>query len=94
MCCVVSEMFPKALVYQFNISRFEEQRNEEEEGTWKQCTPNSYRRQGSDIINAYLEHIKIYDKNGLLRDKWLREIAEVEDQMEPLRVDFVEDAKV
>lgn len=45
-------------------------------------------------MNAYLEHIKIYDKNGLLRDKWLREISEVEAEMQPGKIEFIEDAKV
>ena len=30
-------------------------------------------------MEDFLEHIKIYDKNSLLKNKWLRDIEEIEE---------------
>lgn len=79
MSCVLTEMFPKVLAYEFRISRFELEKEPEDTevvnlatAEIKQCRPQSYFNFGRKFMEDYLEHVKIYDKNSLLKAKWLR----------------------
>ena len=46
----------------------------------RQCRSGGYFRFGRRFMEDFLEHVKIYDKNGLLKNKWLREIEEIEEK--------------
>lgn len=82
LCCYMAENYPKALAYQFNISRFELAKVPDEtvenirleDLDIKQSSVEGFRNLGRDIMFNYLEHIKIFEKNSLLRDRWTKEI--------------------
>ncbi len=86
MCCYLTENYPKVLAYQFNISRFELAKVPDEtienirleDLEIKQSSVEGYRNLGKEILFNYLEHIKIFEKNSLLRDRWSKEIEEIE----------------
>lgn len=95
MCSYLTETFPKALAYQFNISRFELAKIPDEtmenvrieDLEIKQGTVEGFRNLGKDILANYLEHVKLFEKNTLLRDRWTRELEEIEGKIsrrEPL----------
>lgn len=67
MCCVLNDLYPKALIYQLNLSHFETLKNYQEDSDdsleliteFKQCTADSYCLFGKQLIFNYLEHIKL-----------------------------------
>ena len=70
---VLSEIFPKALVYTFETSFH----------GWKrsQCvvehSQESYRKVGRDLVNCYLDYVRIAEKNAESVEKWQREIEDI-----------------
>lgn len=63
---VLSEMFPKALIYTFENSFY----------GWKkgsniiEHTQDSYKRVGRDLMLCYLDFIRLADKNSEIIEKW------------------------
>lgn len=39
---------------------------------YRQATPEGQRNFGKEILSFYLEHIKLYDRNSLIRDRWIK----------------------
>ena len=74
------------MIYQLNLAQFQLSKREEDDSQMpslqinqlRQCSPDGYRNFGRQFLSTYLEHIKLYDRNILLRDKWIKEINEIE----------------
>ena len=86
MTTVLTEEFPNVLAYDFKISRFEFEKEPEETSDakpqtsdLKQCSSKSYFNFGRKFMEDYLEHVKIAEKNSLLKNKWMRDIQEIQE---------------
>lgn len=71
---VLAEMFPKALVYTFENSFY----------GWRkgkhifEHTIESYRKLGRELVQCYVEYSRLSDKNTEAKERWGREIEELE----------------
>lgn len=70
---VLSEMFPKALVYTFENSFYGWRRGK----TVVEHTIDSYRRLGKDLVQSFVEYSRLSEKNPSIKERWSKEIEEV-----------------